>query len=135
MYNQLGSFDKKHILKHLKNFVNLEKLSPFIVEETIQGMTLSELFQKHKIEQLDIFHVDTEGADWEILSQLDLAKYTPLIILFEHRHLQSFEKESAINFLKNSYHLFQISGDFLCIRKQNNNLSIQDLISLRISEH
>lgn len=134
-YNQLGSFDKNNILKHLKNFVNIEKLSPFIVEDTIKGTTMSELFQKYKIARLDLLHIDTEGADWQILSQLDLSNYNPLIILVEHQHLNKTDKESAKKFLKNSYYIFQLAGDFLCIRKKNNNLSVWDLISLRISEH
>ncbi|MBD2289420.1 FkbM family methyltransferase [Microcystis wesenbergii FACHB-1317] len=134
-YDQLGSLDKEHIIKHLKNFVEIEKLHPFIVEDTIQGMTMYELFQKYKIAQLYLLHIDTEGADWKILSQLDLTKYTPLIILFEHRHLQNAERESAISFLKNIYYIFQFAGDFLCVRKKGNNMSIGDLIGLRISEH
>jgi FkbM family methyltransferase len=134
-YNQLGSFDKNHIVKHLKNFVALEKLEPFIVESTIQGITLSALLQKHKIARLDILHIDTEGADWKILSQLNLSKYSPLIILLEYEHLPDSEREAAVNFLKNLYYIFRFAGDFLCVRKEDNYLSIKDLISLRISEH
>lgn len=112
-YDQLGSFYKENILKHLDGV-----LAAHIQEVTIEGFTLNELFKRNNVEFLDLLHIDTEGYDWKILSQLDLKKYKPTIILFEHKHLRANEKEEAVYFLDRNYRVFQFSGDFLCLRKE-----------------
>ncbi|MEO5891401.1 MAG: FkbM family methyltransferase [Ferruginibacter sp.] len=124
-YDQLGSFQRDHLVKHLDGI-----LEPFIVETDIQGITLSELLRKNNIGSLDILHIDTEGYDWKILSQLDLNKFSPILILFEHKHLPANEKEEAVNFLKGLYHIFQFGQDFLCIRIKDNNLQKSELSML-----
>jgi len=121
-YDQLGSFDRDNIVKNLGGL-----LEPFIIELDIQGMTLNELLKKNRIDKLELLHIDTEGYDWKILSQLDLNKYNPLIILFEQIHLQNSEREDAINFLQDLYYIFQFGLDFLCIRRDRNKLPKKDL--------
>jgi len=111
-FNQLGSFDKSHITKHMDGL-----LTPFIRSEIVRGKTLNELLSVNKISKLDVLHIDAEGYDWKIVSQLDLKKITPEIILFEFTHLLKDERESAIDFLKPKYHLFSIRSDFLCVLK------------------
>lgn len=111
-YNQLGSFYKENIIKHLDGI-----LEPFIEEMEIQGLTFNQLFKKNNIENVSLLHIDTEGYDWKILSQLDLKKYKPLIILFEYKHLSESEKQDAIRFLDINYFIFVFNGDYLCIRK------------------
>ena len=46
-------------------------------------MTIEALFQKNDIKELSLLHIDAEGYDWKILSQLDLECFNPKIILFE----------------------------------------------------
>jgi FkbM family methyltransferase len=110
-YDKLGSFNKEHILKYGDGI-----LEPFIVETKVKGLTLKQLLERNKIDKIDLLHIDTEGYDWKILSQLNLDRYFPTIILFEHHHLSESEKEESIMFLKKDYHLFQFSIDFLCLR-------------------
>ena len=114
-YDQLGSFKKENIVKHLDG-----KLENFIIETLIEGITVESLLLKHKINEINLLHIDTEGYDWKILSQLNLKKYSPNVILFEHKHLSFSEKTEAVNFLNNDYFLYDISGDFLCIVKTLN---------------
>lgn len=121
-YDQLGSFNKNHILKHLNG-----KLEDYITESEIQGISLGDLFKKYNIDDFDFLHIDTEGYDWKILSQLDLNKYSPLLILFEHTHLLDSERELSIKFLNEHYFIFVFGGDFLCLRRGNNILSKKDL--------
>lgn len=111
-YDQLGSFYKENIIKHLNGV-----LTPHIEEITIEGITLEELFKKNEVKALDLLHIDTEGYDWKILSQLNLNIIKPTIILFEHKHLQETERKRAISFLEQEYEIFQFAGDYLCIRK------------------
>ena len=114
-YDQLGSFDKQNIVKHLDGV-----LEPFIRSRELEGFTLQQLFDHNKIEQVDILHIDTEGYDWKILSQLNFDKYEPKFILFEYQHLTASELKSAFNFLKKKYQLFNVGIDLLAVHKDWN---------------
>ncbi|QHT69636.1 FkbM family methyltransferase [Rhodocytophaga rosea] len=125
-FDQLGSFDRNNITKHLDG-----KLEHYIVEASIQGITLQALFSKHSIDKLDILHIDTEGYDWKILSQLDLNKHSPLLILFEHINLSAVEKAQAIQFLKTRFYIVELEADFLCINRNTQKLSKKDVLKLQ----
>lgn len=122
-YDQLGSFDKNHISKHLNGI-----LTPFIVSTSIKGITLKTLLQKHGIQQIDLLRIDCEGHDWKILRQLDLTRFKPSLILFEMKHLNREELKAALLFLYNDYQVYQFEGDFLCFSKVGyNELSKKDI--------
>ena len=112
-YDQLGSFDRNHILKHLDG-----KLEPYIVEEEIDCVPLQEILDKNNVKKIDLLHIDTEGFDYRVLSQINFNKYKPSIVLYEHRHLRDDEREKANSLLKNSgYSLRIYAGDTLAILK------------------
>lgn len=96
LYDQLGSFDKQHILKHIVH-VDIE---PYIIEEEIQCVPLIEILQKHNVKKIDLLHIDTEGYDYKILEQIDFTQYKPTVILFEHAHLSKIEKKKAKSSLR-----------------------------------
>ena len=93
-YDQLGSFYKLNITKHLNG-----RLEPFIEEIKLQGITLNNLFLKHSITSIGLLHIDTEGYDWKILSQLNLNNYKPTLILYEQKHLSEVERKESIKFI------------------------------------
>ena len=109
-YDQLGSFNREHITKHLGGV-----LEPYIEKMIIKGITLSELFSSRGITNIDLLHIDTEGYDWKILSQIDLKKYNPAIIIYEHIHLSDIEKESSLKHLGNSYNMYYVGNDIISI--------------------
>ena len=110
-YDQLGSFDRNHILKHLP------QLESFIRETEVVGITLSDLFDKHQLTSIDVLHIDTEGHDFKILSQLDLKKFQPTIVLYEHQHLSPDEKRASISFLKPDYEIFEWGADMFAVSR------------------
>jgi len=110
-YDQLGSFDRNHILKHFP------QLDLFIQETAITGLTLADLFSKHQINHIDVLHIDTEGYDFRILSQLNLKKVRPTIILYEHQHLCPAEKHASVSFLKTDYDVFEWGADMFAVSK------------------
>lgn len=111
-YDQLASFKRENITNHLNGI-----LEPFIEETLINGATLQSIIDKNGIETIDLLHIDTEGYDWIVLSQLDLIKFTPKIILYEHKHLSKEEKEQSLNFLKNhKYSVFKLGWDFIGLK-------------------
>ncbi|MBL4708661.1 MAG: FkbM family methyltransferase [Flavobacteriales bacterium] len=109
-YDQLGSFDQDHIVKQLG-----DRIKPFILSEVLEGIQLDSLFKRNKIEQLDVLHIDTEGYDWKILSQLNLNKFEPSFILYEMNHLSKQEMNASYQFLKDKYDLFHIGIDILAV--------------------
>lgn len=87
------------------------------------------MFTKNAINNLKLLLIDAEGYDWKILSQIDLFVHKPVIINFEHYHLQDFEKTEAISFLDNDFLIFEFGADYLCIRREN--FKQQDLKKLK----
>ena len=117
--DQLGSFDKGHILKHLYQF-NLGFLKKYIVEDMVPCVSFSELCRRNRVKKIDLLHIDTEGYDFKILSQVDFKKYKPIVVLFENKHLPENELVRAIHLLKKEgYKLIRLKGDHLCIRKSS----------------
>lgn len=111
-YDQLGSFDKQHIANELQGI-----LIPYIRSLSIETLTLNALFDRHRIEKIDLLHIDTEGHDWKILSQLDQVKWSPTFILFEHNHLPEEEIKASKVALKERYNLFDVGIDILAVNK------------------
>jgi FkbM family methyltransferase len=112
-FDQLGSFDRNHIIKHLG-----VAMEPFIRTLDIPTVSLPSLLEQHEVSQIDVLHIDTEGYDWKILRQLNLKKFRPKLILFEYKHLQEAERLAAMAFLKPAYRItdLDVSGDYLCER-------------------
>lgn len=110
-FDQLGSFDPRHILYSCGNDVR-----PYIVECQIPTVTLSQLFERNGVSKVDLLHVDTEGNDWKILRQLDFSGIRPRVVLFEHGHLGSEERSKARrHFLDNGYNVRNCGFDFIAI--------------------
>jgi len=108
-YDQLGSFDKSHISKHLNGI-----LDPYIVSKRIQGITMDTLFQKHGVRQINLLRIDCEGHDWKILKQIDLKRFKPSLILLEMKHLDIEELKATLIFLTKDYRIYRFEGDFMC---------------------
>jgi len=123
-YDQLGSFNRSNITNQLNGV-----LEPFIVENTIAGITLTSLLEQNQVKSLELLHLDTEGYDWKILSNLDLTKHKPSVILFEHKLLSRRELRDSTRFLKPAYKIFRLGIDTLCVRKDL--MSVDGINTLR----
>ena len=124
-FNQLGSFNRENITMHLNGV-----LEPFIVETKIKGALFKDILDKHQVASIDILHIDTEGYDWKILSQLDFNTHKPTAILFEHKHLLAIEKQESIQYLKsNNYTVYKLGADYLGI--YNPRLDLKTITNLR----
>ncbi len=88
-YDEIGSFDKRHILKHAHRIQDIEK---HMITEKVAVVTLQALLKKHKVTKIDILQIDTEGYDYHVLKQIPFDKIKPSIIIFEDRHLTEKQK-------------------------------------------
>ena len=111
-YDQLSSFNKDHV-KSLG-----EGVIPYILEIDVPCLSLPDLLDKHQVKKLDLLHIDVEGFDYQVLSQLDFSKYHPKVILYEHAHLSESEKKQAKTLLdQHGYGVAVHGGDTLAIAR------------------
>jgi FkbM family methyltransferase len=82
---QLSSFDREVLLSHREALADLEER---ILEVPIEAVTVPALVRRHRIESLDLLHVDAEGHDYEVLHQIDFAApWAPRFVIFEKKHM------------------------------------------------
>lgn len=91
----LASFHEQAVLKNGHDYKGK------IVRQRVKTMTLETLFKKHKIKQLDLLQIDTEGYDLQILSQLFQTKVRPTIIHFEHAFYSAHDLNNCYQDLAN----------------------------------
>jgi FkbM family methyltransferase len=118
-FNQLGSFNRSHIVSKLNGV-----LEPYIVSSPISAIRLGTLLERSRISQIDLLHTDAESYDYKIISQLDLTRYQPRLILFEHINLTAEEKRSAIQFLSDHYHLYYLGFEILAVHRRTGDLRL-----------
>lgn len=106
--DQIGSFDKKIVLKSIEE-CNFSK--KHLIKGEIRCLTLKKLLTKHKIKKIDVFSIDTEGFDYEIIKQIDFKKFKPQLIIFEHCHLNLKDKKACFGLLNKSGYKIEDAGD------------------------
>jgi FkbM family methyltransferase len=86
-FSQLSSIESDVILRH-------QHLAPDLLERlrTVQvpAMTFASLVEA--MDRIDVLHIDTEGHDAKILSQVDLERWRPAIVMYESVHLEAGER-------------------------------------------
>ncbi len=113
-YDELGSFDRNHIVKHDPIF------EPFIIAENIRCDTLAAVLDRHGLTAgVDFIHIDTEGYDYEVLKQIDFSPRRLRAILYENKHLSDSDNAAAEALLEAAgYRTKQFGEDTLAIRRR-----------------
>ena len=62
---------------------NFNKFAPHLKDIEVPSDTLQSILDRNRIEHIDAFLVDCEGADWIVFEQLDIERYRPGIIKVE----------------------------------------------------
>lgn len=91
MGEQLGSFDKAHILK-ISNWDDRISKSSKLTEKELKSIhvecvLLQDLIDKYHFHHVDLIHIDAEGHDEMIIASIDFKKIQPKMIIFEHMHM------------------------------------------------
>lgn len=103
-YDQLGSFYRENIIKHREQIPDIEQRVRSI---PVPCVTLRDLFRQQGVQRLDLFHVDAEGYDYEIIRQLAGTGILPTVVIYEHVHLSDSQREECKHILSGmSYHSF-----------------------------
>lgn len=110
--DQLGSFDRHHIVKHCDG-----RLAPFIRELEVTVMPLAEVLRVRGVRACHLLHVDAEGHDYEVLRTLDFSIVKPLVIFVEHDHLSAADKRGLVRLLRrHRYRVHDCGRDFFAKR-------------------
>jgi FkbM family methyltransferase len=91
-YDGVGSFSKGTVLGHRKD---MPDVAARLVETPVQTVTFDSLCRRHDVQQVDLIVIDTEGYDWEILRSIDLARWAPALVVYEHFHLTAIDRAAA----------------------------------------
>jgi hypothetical protein len=95
-----------------------EEIRPYIVERNVVCLPLQDVLDRNQVDAIDLLHIDTEGFDYQVLSQVDIKRYKPSVILFEHHLLTDEEFVKARKLLRTTgYRLFQYGNDILAVRR------------------
>ena len=111
----ISSFKKDHLIKHGVK-------SKHVISQSINSLTILELFKKYKINTLDLLFVDAEGYDGNIiLDFLNTSKLEPIII-FEFIHIESKIFKNLIDkLIFKNYKYFSVNENLICFPKKVNN--------------
>lgn len=90
----LASFDRETLLSHRKFVPGLDSL---IRSEEIECVALNDLLGEAKTDHIDLLQIDVEGYDHELIRVLDLKRFSPSIVRFEHLHLTPAQHEASID--------------------------------------
>lgn len=83
--DQISSLDRDVVLRHTYGISDLESR---IVPIEIESVPLPSLVARYGLDSIDLLHVDAEGYDYEIVSQVQAgATWAPRYILFEVKHM------------------------------------------------
>ena len=111
-YDQLGSLDRQ-CCNSARAFPGAR-----MVRASLNCLTFRQLYEKHNVRRLDLLHIDAEGADAEILEQVDFRKYQPSVVLYEHKHLSEGDQENVNQMLDRAgYKCVRIRIDTLAVRR------------------
>ncbi|KKM80139.1 hypothetical protein LCGC14_1342890 [marine sediment metagenome] len=83
MFNDMGggSGSFKHHPKHLKKLLGFGKLNNYI---PVQVLTFRSLVSKYQLEEIDLFSLDVEGFELQIVEGMKGSKIFPNVICLEH---------------------------------------------------
>lgn len=106
----IASVDKEH---YKKSKISSEYITSEIVES---DHLMNILHTNYYWERIDLFQIDVEGFDLEVLKMYDFKWIRPKFIKFEYFNLSEEDLLEAFNLLKNNnYQCSKIDGDVICV--------------------
>jgi FkbM family methyltransferase len=88
---------------------SFEQIRPYITTQSVACDTLPHLLERHHVRKIDVFVMDVEGYDYQVLRQLDLERFVPRVIMMEWSNLPDGEKALSLSLLRrHGYHTAQM---------------------------
>lgn len=112
-YDALGSFRKDVVLKHKEFIPDIEER---LTSTQVPTLSFQSLCEKHEVESVDLIQMDTEGYDFEVIKLIDFERYRPVLLIYEHLHLdESTRQLCEAHLRKHGYELFSEQMDTWCL--------------------
>lgn len=96
-YDAIATFRREVIETHTPWIPDIESR---ISTMAVPTMTFDSLCASCQVDRIDLVQIDTEGYDFEIVKQVDLDRFKPALILYEHYHLRPGEREACEHHLE-----------------------------------
>jgi FkbM family methyltransferase len=101
-----------------RNALGWPELAPHVIQEPVRCLTLPALLAKHHVDRIDVLQIDTEGADFAVLMQLDWRHFKPSIIQLEICNLAGEEKNQCRALLAgHGYRIAEGNNDLLAVHE------------------
>ncbi len=114
-YDMLGSFNKEVVLSHAPYIPRIEER---IICANVDALSFDSLCKHLGVSQIDLVHIDAEGYDFEILKNIDLSTYRPIVLIYEHHHLNAYDRAACEHRLKGyGYDIISYGMDSWCFRE------------------
>jgi FkbM family methyltransferase len=113
-YDALGSFRREVVLKH-EEFI--PDIASRVATIEVACLTFDSLCRRHGVRRVDVIQIDTEGYDFEIVRSIDLDRYRPAVLMYEHLHLDADTHRASIEHVARfGYETMSNGMDTLCLR-------------------
>ena len=90
----------------------IRNIKDYLVKEQVNCIALNILLEKHSINRIDLFLIDTEGHDYAIIRQIDFDHFRPKIIVYKHQYIGKTDGRKRVSVLKdNGYNLAKHMGN------------------------
>ena len=111
---QLSSFDIEQIRRFKDRVPDIEE---HVTEIDVTCLTFERIITLFTSRQIDILLIDVEGYDGEIIRSIPFHSICPLVIVFEHTHLDKIDLKSAIRILqKQNYQISTTNDDVVAFK-------------------
>jgi len=113
-YDALGTFRKDVLLKHSEFIPDIANR---IVSTVVPCSTFESICGRHSVQKIDLVQMDTEGYDFEVIKLIDLERYRPKLLMFEHLHLTPADFDACLQHLRqHGYEDLSDTMDTVCLR-------------------
>ncbi len=108
-WHSMASFSKAHLIN--------EGIGEHLIESlNVSVATIPDLFSRHRIKDIDLLQVDTEGFDFVIIKAVLDAGFLPHIINYEHCHLPPHVQFACKTLLKEcGYRFIDVGKDTVAV--------------------
>ena len=117
-HNGVSSFALEMVKKHQSVLMKRGFQKIKIKEIDVNCTSVNGVIQEHLSESLlDYVQIDVEGFDYNVLRQIELSRWKPLLIKWEHKHLSDDYRQLAEKFVTEAgYYIIRSQTDTLAYR-------------------
>jgi FkbM family methyltransferase len=113
-FEELASFHKHRIANVLG-----DRGASFLRQQLVQTVPLKALLAEHRITNVDLLQIDTEGFDFEVLKTFPFDTIVPELVCFEQCHLCEADRASAVSLMISyGYRIEKWGKDFVCAQRR-----------------